>query len=129
MCRTKTHYPAKLMKLSVVVVNYNTCSLLKQGLNTLVRACKYIDHEMIVIDDASTDRSVKMLHDEFADVQLIQNSQTLGTARSRNLGIEQAKGEYILLVNADTISGKKTLENVVDFMDTLLSSLSIVLLK
>ena len=106
------------MKLSVVVVNFNTCSLLKQGLNTLVRAGKYIDHELIVIDDASTDGSVQMLHDEFTDVKLIQNHKTLGMARSRNLGIEQATGEYVLLVNADTISGKKTLENVVDFMDT-----------
>jgi GT2 family glycosyltransferase len=105
------------MKLSVVVVNYNMCSLLKQGINSLIRACKYIDHELIVVDDASTDRSVIMLNAEFSGIQVIQNSKTLGIAASRNLGIEQATGEYVLMVNADTISGKKTIESLVDFMD------------
>lgn len=105
------------MKLSVVVVNYNMCSLLKQGLNTLIRACKYIDSEIIVVDDASTDKSVNMLKTEFAELRVIENNKPLGVAGSRNLGIEQARGEYVLMVNADTISGKKTLENLVDFMD------------
>jgi GT2 family glycosyltransferase len=105
------------MKLSVVVVNYNMSALLKQGLNTLIRACKHIDYELIVVDDASTDKSVEMLQNEFPAVQVIQNQKIVGVAGSRNLGIEQAAGEYVLMVNADTISGKKTVENLVDFMD------------
>jgi GT2 family glycosyltransferase len=106
------------MKLSVIVVNYNMCTLLKQSLNTLIRACRGIDYELIVVDDASTDRSVEMLKNEFSATHLIVNKETLGMAKSRNLALDQANGEYVLLVNADTISGKKTVEQVVDFMDT-----------
>ncbi|HEK20530.1 MULTISPECIES: glycosyltransferase [unclassified Mucilaginibacter] len=105
------------MKLSVIVVNYNMCTLLRQALYTLTRACKFIDYELIIIDDVSTDKSVKMLNEEFPDAKLIVNEQTLGIAASRNKGIEMAGGEYILLVNADIICGKKTIEQVVDFMD------------
>jgi GT2 family glycosyltransferase len=90
---------------------------LKQTLLTLVRACKDVDYELIVVDDASVDKSQKMLQEEFSEAKLILNNTTLGTAKSRNLGIEQASGEYVLLVNADTISGKKTVEHVLEFMD------------
>lgn len=105
------------MKLSVIVVNHNMCSLLKQCLLTLIRACKDIDSQLIVIDDASTDKSVEMLQTEFPEATLIVNQHSVGTAAARNQGIEKANGEYVLLVNADTISGKKTLEQVVEFMD------------
>ena len=105
------------MKLSVVVVNYNKCALLRQGLNALVRACKYIDYEIIVIDNNSTDASVAMLHNDFPEIKTIQNPSSLGLAGCRNIGINQSRGEYVLLVNADTICGKKTLENVLEFMD------------
>jgi GT2 family glycosyltransferase len=106
------------MKLSVVVVNHNMCLLLKKALLTLDRACRGIDYEMIVIDDASTDRSQKMLQDEFPNATLMFNSTAVGIAKARNQGIEQATGEYVLLVNADTISGKKTIEHVLEFMET-----------
>lgn len=105
------------MKLSVIVVNHNMCVLLRQALSTLVRACRDIDYELIVIDDASTDKSQKMLQDDFPEAKLILNNSVVGTAKARNQGIEQAMGEYVLLVNADTISGKKTVEHVLDFMD------------
>jgi GT2 family glycosyltransferase len=105
------------MKLSVIVVNHNTCAFLKQSLQTLIRACKYTDYEVIIIDDASADRSVAMMQKDYPEVKLIQNQQPLGIARARNQGIEAASGEYVLLVNADTISGKKTVEHVLEFMD------------
>src|SRR4051812_18984290 len=112
----KIHYPDP-MKISIVVANYNTCPSLKQCINTLIRACRYIDNEIIIVDDASTDRSVPMVQKEFPQLKLIQNTKAVGIAKARNLGMKQATGEYVLLVNADTISGKKTLENVIDFMD------------
>jgi GT2 family glycosyltransferase len=105
------------MKLSVIVVNHNRCNMLKQSLFALIRACRDIDYELIVIDDASTDRSVEMVQNEFPEVSLIPNKFTFGVAKARNQGIEVATGEYVLLVNADTISGKKTIEQVVEFMD------------
>ncbi|TSD66906.1 glycosyltransferase family 2 protein [Inquilinus sp. KBS0705] len=106
------------MKLSVIVVNNNMSVLLRQSLNSLINACKDIDYELLVVDDASTDNSVTMLQREFPETKLILNKETLGMAKSRNLALEQAKGQYVLLVNADTISGKKTIQHVVDFMDS-----------
>ena len=106
------------MKLSVIVVNHNMCPYLKQSLQTLIRASRNIDYEIFVVDEASTDRSVAMMQKDFPQVNLILNQQPRGTAKARNQGIEKAAGEYILLVNADTISGKKTVEHVLGFMDT-----------
>lgn len=106
------------MKLSVVVVNYNTCPFLKQALATLIRACKGINYELFVIDDASTDKSVSMIQNDYPTVNLIQNTTRAGIAKARNQGIEKATGEYVLMVNADTISSKKTIEHVLKFMDT-----------
>ncbi|TWR26066.1 glycosyltransferase family 2 protein [Mucilaginibacter achroorhodeus] len=105
------------MKLSVIVVNRNMCSLLKQCLPTLIRACQDIEHQIIVIDDSSTDKSVEMVKTDFPEVSMIVNEQSIGMAASRNLGTEKAKSEYVLLVNADIISGKKTVEQVVQFME------------
>ncbi|MBD1392268.1 glycosyltransferase family 2 protein [Mucilaginibacter glaciei] len=105
------------MKLSVVIVNHNMYSFLKQGIPALIRACRYIDYELIVVDDNSNDGSVAMIKSTFPEVTLMENESHFGVAKSRNVGIRQSKGEYVLLVNADTISGKKTLENVVDFME------------
>lgn len=105
------------MKLSVIVVNYNMCTLLKQSLDALVKACKYIDYELIVVDDTSSDRSVKMLQQEFPKAKLILNEKQLGTAKSRNRGLEKANGQYILLANADTITASNALETTLEFMD------------
>lgn len=105
------------MKLSVVVVNYNMCALLKQALVSLDKACNSIDHELIIVDDASTDRSVHMVQQLFPDANIIQNEKSLGMAKARNQGIGVAKGEYVLLVNADTITATNTLSSTISFMD------------
>lgn len=105
------------MKLSVIVVNYNMCALLKQSVKSLIEACKSIDYEMIVIDDASTDRSALMLQTEFPLVETVVNIKALGIAKSRNIGISRARGEYVLMVNADTITATNALDATVNFMD------------
>jgi GT2 family glycosyltransferase len=105
------------MKLSVIVVNYNMCALLKASLSSLVKACKHIDYELIVVDDASTDRSVKMLQAEFPKAQTILNEKQLGMAKSRNLALAKANGQYVLMVNADTITASNALDGTLNFMD------------
>jgi len=105
------------MKLSVIVVNYNMCALLKASLSSLIKACKHIDYELIVIDDASEDRSVQMLQSEFPKADIVVNAKHLGTAKSRNLGLAKAMGEYVLLVSADTITASNALEGTLAFMD------------
>lgn len=105
------------MKLSVVVVSQNTCTLLKQALNSLIEACKGIDYEVIVVDNASADKTINMISDEFPEVNVIANDVDLGISKASNQGMRLSTGEYILLVNADTISGKDSLEKMTGFMD------------
>jgi GT2 family glycosyltransferase len=105
------------MKLSVIIVNHNRCDLLKLALNSLIKAANAIDYELIIVDNASTDNSVEMLSTEYPEARLIENSINEGIARASNQAIGVSKGEYILLVSADTICGNETLDKVIDFMD------------
>ena len=105
------------MKLSVIVVNHNACTLLRQCLNSVVGACKSIDYELFVVDNASTDKSLEMLGTDFPEVRVIANKTDHGIAKANNQALKLVNGEYILLVNADTISGKDTLEKMCAFMD------------
>jgi GT2 family glycosyltransferase len=105
------------MKLSVIVVNYNTCDMLRIALNSVVRAAVGTNYEVFVVDNASTDKSVDMLRDEFPEVKVMANTGNLGMATAYNQGIKEATGEYVLVVSADTITGKKTIEKALEFMD------------
>lgn len=105
------------MKLSVIVVNRNACTFLKQAVSSLINACKNIDYELIIVDNNSTDRSLEIIADNFPSVQLIANDADMGVAKARNQAIKKTTGEYILLVNADTIAVKDSLEKMTSFMD------------
>ena len=105
------------MKLSIVLVNHNTCSLLKDALNALISACKTIDYEIVVIDNGSTDRSVEMIESDFPYLHLVVNETNIGIAKASNQGISECTGEYVLLVSPDIISGKDSLEKMCAFMD------------
>jgi GT2 family glycosyltransferase len=105
------------MKLSVIIVNYNFCEMLRCTLNSLIDAGKHIDYEIFIVDNSSTDKSVEMLKNEFSQFHVIANAKNEGYARAYNEAISLANGEYILLVSPDIISSKKTLERAIEFMD------------
>lgn len=91
--------------LSVIIVNYNTSSLLQTCVGALYASLKLSDltdcSEIIVVDNASKDDSVKMLTKKYPDVLLLLNNKNVGFAKANNQGIEKSKGEYILLLNSD----------------------------
>src|SRR5476649_509232 len=105
------------MKLSLVVVNQNNCLLLKQALNSIMNACKGIDYELFIVDNASTDHSLEMLENNFPQAQIIANNADPGIAKANNQALTLTTGEYILLVNADTICAKDSFEKMIAFMD------------
>jgi GT2 family glycosyltransferase len=105
------------MKLSLVVVNRNACIWLKQALNSLVDACKGIDYELFIVDNASTDGSLEMLQNNFPQVNVISNKANQGIAKASNQGLCKAIGEYILLVSPDTITVRDSIEKMIAFMD------------
>ncbi|MDP9079499.1 MAG: glycosyltransferase family 2 protein [Bacteroidota bacterium] len=105
------------MKLSVIIVNRNACIMLKQALNPLIDACKSIDYELIIVDNASADHSLDMLANNFPGLKVIANETDLGVAKANNQGLQACTGEYILMVSADTIIIRDSVEKMITFMD------------
>lgn len=89
------------MRVSVVIVSWNAKKYLEECLNSLgANVCKF-PMEIIVVDNASTDGTVEMVEKNFPDVKLIKNAENLGFAKANNIGIREASGDYIALVNSD----------------------------
>jgi GT2 family glycosyltransferase len=105
------------MKLSVVIVNYNVKHFLEQCLHAVEKASKNIDTEVFVVDNNSVDGSKGMLIRKFPEVKLILNERNLGFSKANNQAMKRATGEYILLLNPDTVVVEDTFEKVVAFMD------------
>src|SRR3954466_5259108 len=105
------------MKLSVIIVNYNVQPFLEQCLLSVLNAGKKIDIEVFVVDNNSVDGSVAMVQARFPFVQLIEKKKNTGFSHANNQAIRIAKGEYILLLNPDTVVEEDTFEKVVTFMD------------
>ncbi|MEO6151288.1 MAG: glycosyltransferase family 2 protein [Mucilaginibacter sp.] len=106
------------MKLSIIMVNHNMTMWLKQAINSLIKSCNTIDYEVIVIDNASTDSSFIMLHENFPEVRIIQNRKNEGVAKAYNQGINVSRGEYVFLVNPDTLIKNDALDKLIYFMDS-----------
>lgn len=91
--------------------------MLRLALNSVVRAAQDIANEVFVVDNGSTDRSLAMIQEEFPEVSVIANTKNEGIARAYNQALKLVSGEYVLMVSADTITGKKTIEKTLEFMD------------
>ena len=105
------------MDLSIIVVSFNTKELLKQCLKSVLKQTKGINFEIIVVDNASTDRSPEMVQKEFPKVVLIKNKKNLGFAAANNQALRQAQGKYLLLLNSDTELKENSFKKMVDWME------------
>ncbi len=88
--------------LSVVIVNYNTCDLLRNCLQSL-QTSQHIDLEVIVVDNASPDDSAEMVATEFPDVTLLAQAENTWYCGGNNIGIDASTADYVLLLNPDTV--------------------------
>ncbi|MFD1552364.1 glycosyl transferase family 2 [Putridiphycobacter roseus] len=105
------------MKLTVVIVNYNVAYFLEQCLNSTFKALESIAGEVYVVDNNSIDGSVKMVEEKFPQVHLIANKENTGFSVANNQAMKLAKGEYVLLLNPDTLVEEDTFKQVIAFMD------------
>lgn len=112
------------LKLSVIIVNYNVKYYLDQCIRSVLRAFKEMNTpaEIIVVDNHSADGSVDYLEQRYPQklfpmVRFVRSAHNLGFARANNIAIRQSRGEYVLLLNPDTIVGEDALKASVDFMD------------
>jgi O-antigen biosynthesis protein len=105
------------MKLSIIIVNYNVRYFLEQCLHSVEEAISGLKAEIFVVDNNSVDGSNEMIINKFPKVTLIANKENLGFSRANNQAIRIAKGEYVLLLNPDTLLEHDTLSKCITFMD------------
>ena len=104
------------MELSVVIVSFNVCDYLRQTLLSLKRAAMPVAHEITVVDNGSSDGSVQMVSGEFPNVRLIVSDANEGFSAACNRGIMASSGDFILILNPDTIVEPDALTLALAFM-------------
>jgi len=105
------------MKLSIIIVNYNVKYFLEQALLSVRRASRGLEVEVWVVDNNSVDDSVQMVREKFPEAKLIANKHNPGFSIANNQAIRQSAGEYVLLLNPDTVVEEDTFEKCLAFMD------------
>jgi GT2 family glycosyltransferase len=105
------------MKLSIIIVNYNVEHFLEQCLHSVFKAIRNTQAEIFVVDNNSVDGSLHMIREKFPQVKLIENKKNTGFSFANNQAMRIATGEYILLLNPDTLVEEDTFEKIITFMD------------
>src|SRR3989344_9586213 len=106
-----------MIELSIIIVSYNTKDFLRECIDSIKKNTKNLNYEIIVVDNASSDNSLRMLEEKFPDVITIKSKDNIGFSKANNLGVEKSKGKYVLFLNPNTVVYKETLLNMVKFMD------------
>lgn len=102
------------MQLSVIILNYNVRYFLELCVLSVQKAIQNIDAEIIVIDNNSSDDSYAMMAARFPNVKLIENKTNFGFPKGNNIGVDQAKGEYICILNPDTVVAEDTFSKILN---------------
>jgi GT2 family glycosyltransferase len=98
--------------VSVIVLNYNAGELLLNCIESIKKSA-YKNLEIIVVDNISTDKSQKRCKEKYPDIKLIQNNENFGYCEGNNIGIREAKGDYIIILNPDTIVESNCIEELI----------------
>lgn len=103
------------MQLSVIILNYNVRYFLEACICSVQAAIAEMDAEIIVVDNNSPDDSCEMMQHTFPEIQLIANTENVGFAKANNQAVKLAKGEYVCILNPDTIVAEDTFTQLVEF--------------
>tara|TARA_R110001583_G_scaffold114876_1_gene265310 strand:+ start:14287 stop:15438 length:1152 start_codon:yes stop_codon:yes gene_type:complete len=106
------------MDLSVVIVNYNVRYFLEQCILSVQVASENLKVEIIVVDNNSVDDSCKVLQEKYPDIILIENKANVGFSKANNQGVKIAKGDYVLILNPDTVVAEDTFTQILNFAKT-----------
>jgi GT2 family glycosyltransferase len=105
------------MKLSIILVNWNTLDLTRDALISIFDQTENIEFEVIVVDNNSGDGSVEMIKKEFPQIVLIENKENRGFGKANNQGLLVARGEYIMFLNTDVKVLNSAINTLVDYLD------------
>lgn len=103
-------------ELSIIIVSYNVRDLLLNCVRSIIDTVASIDYEIIIVDNASNDGSAAAVREAFPQIQLIANRENIGFASANNQGYAMSKGDFLLLLNPDTIVKPNAIKSVVDFL-------------
>ncbi len=115
--RARLSEQTKTMKLSIVILCWNDQKVIRDCLASIYKEMRETEFEVIVADNGSTDGSIEMIRREFPQARLIENGRNLRFAKGNNAGIAESLGEYVLILNPDTIIHDGALDKVVAFAD------------
>lgn len=104
------------MDLSIIILNYKTKGLVKQCIRNVKVSIADLDYEIIIIDNGSDDGCEEMMRENFSDIKFIQTGKNIGFAAGNNVGIKEAKGKHIMLLNPDVTVLNGSIEKMVRYM-------------
>jgi GT2 family glycosyltransferase len=105
------------MKLSIIILCWNDLKVIGDCLSSIYATTHATDFEVIVPDNGSTDGSIEFIRQNYPQVRVIENGKNLRFAKANNVGIRESKGEYVLILNPDTIIHEGTLDKIVLLAD------------
>ena len=111
------HMTENNIKSSIIIINWNTKQLLLNCLESIYKTAGDVPFELFVVDNASTDDSVKAVLETYPRATVIVNTSNLGFARANNIAIKRMRGEYAVLLNSDTVLTKTALDSLIEFME------------
>ncbi len=108
-----------ILKLSVIILNYNVQYFLEQCILSVQRSLKIIDAEIIIIDNNSPDDSCTMVKTKFPEITLIENKENVGFSKANNQAVKIAKGEYVCILNPDTAVAEDTFVKALFYAESI----------
>lgn len=106
------------MDISIIIVNYNVYDDVKNALDSISKILKDVTFELILIDNNSADKSIHEAANEYSKVNYIQLDENLGFGRANNIGVQNAKGKFILFLNPDTLLVENFITPIIRFIDS-----------
>jgi N-acetylglucosaminyl-diphospho-decaprenol L-rhamnosyltransferase len=103
------------MDVSIIIVSYNTRELTLEAIRSALAETSEIEAECIVVDNASSDGSANAIAETFEDVRLVRLEENIGFGPGNNVGARHASGEYVLLLNPDTVTLDHAIDTLVGF--------------
>ncbi|MEH2324641.1 MAG: glycosyltransferase family 2 protein [Nostoc sp.] len=104
------------ISVSIILVNYNGAEILADCLNSLEKFIDIPNYEIIVVDNASSDSSVKLISENFPEFRLLKQAQNSGFGAGNNAGVKVATGEFLFLLNTDTVLTSNILPHLIELM-------------
>jgi len=105
------------MKLSIVIICWNDLNVIQNCLHSIYTRTHSTEFEVIISDNGSTDGSVEFIRQNFPQAVVVENRENLGFSKGNNAGIRVSHGEYVLILNPDTIIHEGALDRWIEFAD------------